>query len=362
MNKEQALEILNEAGVEVERIDEARSAFSLRKFERLLNAAMREVDQEYLDSKDHKPAFEKAGRTYYHEIKPNVWNKKGVTVYVDVKSFWFIEGVVRKLIQNLNAKFQEFGIDLQGNEDWNYSSTENDAGHYVQVIGFSPANVMEVDPKTGYINHWNATGSSVVVNVDGKKMRFKHEKNLSHKIRDNGSRQLTGHSSDDLWVSTDRSRAIIVHTSCIHPAAGTDYSARLLDLEETKKILNGDVNESVNESWRDDFEEDGLARFHLYLKLYDENGDCIEDQGFGDPYTYGHDPIDETEVEDWINKIKRKWLKGDLLFSQEHDPKTDKLVIKGEPVIGTEDYFIAKSYDWTTKHGSKCKAWEDVWF
>jgi hypothetical protein len=51
-----------------------------------------------------------------------------------------------------------------------------------------------------------------------------------------------------------------------------------------------------------------------------------------------------------------------LLFSQEHDPKSDKLVIKGDPVIGCEDYFIAKSYDWTTKDGSKCKAWEDVWF
>lgn len=235
MNKEQALEILKEAGVALERIDEARCAFSLRKFERVLNAAMREVDQHYLDSKDHKPAFIKDGRSYYHEIIPNERNN-GVTVYVDVNNAWFVEGVIRRLIQNLNEKFQEVGIDLQGNEEWKYSSTKNERG-YVQVIGFSPSDVMEVDPKTGYIKHWRAIGSSVVVDVDGKKMRFKYEKNLDRKIRDNGSRQMCGHSSEDLWVSTDRSRAIIVYTSCIHPAAGTDYSARLLDAEETKKIL-----------------------------------------------------------------------------------------------------------------------------
>jgi hypothetical protein len=321
---------------------------------------MREVDQQYLDSKDHKPAFMKDGRSYYHVIKPNEWNS-GVTVYVDVNSRWFVEGVIRRLVKLLNEKFQEAGINLQGNEEWKYSSTNTERG-YVQTIGFNPPEAMEVDPKTGYIRHWRAIGSTVLVNVDGKKMRFKQEKNLGHKIHDNGSRQLNGYSNDDLWVSTDRSRAIIVHTSCIHPAAGVDYSAKLLDREETKKLLDSDVNESVNESWKDDFEEDGLARFHLYLKLYDEDGNCIEDQEYGDPYTYGHDPIDETEIESWIGKIKRKWLKGVMLFSQKHDPKKDKLVIKGEPVIGSEDYFIAKSYDWTTKHGSKCKAWEDVWF
>lgn len=236
MNKEQALEILNEAGIALERIDEARGAFSLRKFERVLNAAMREVDQHYLDTKDHKPAFKRDGRSYYHEIKPNDWNS-GVTVYVDVNSGWFIEGVIQRLIKELNDKFQEFGINLQGNEKWRYSSANTDRG-YVQVIGFSPPKTMEVDPKTGYIENWRAIGSTVLVNVDGKKMRFKHEKNLSHKIRDNGTRQLTGHFSDDLWLSTDRSRGIIVHTSCIHPAAGTDYSAKLLSSEETKKLLS----------------------------------------------------------------------------------------------------------------------------
>jgi hypothetical protein len=240
MNKEQALEILNEAGVELERIDEARGAFSLRKFERVLNAAMREVDQHYLDSKDHKPAFMKDGRSYYHEIKPNDWNK-GVNVYIDVNSAWFVEGVVRRLVKLLNEKLQEAGINLQGDEYWSYSSTKNDAGHYVQFVGFRPPEAMEVDPKTGYIRHWRAIGSTVLVNVDGKKMRFKQEKNLGHKIHDNGSRQLNGYSNDDLWVSTDRSRAIIVHTSCIHPAAGVDYSAKLLDREETKKLLDSDV-------------------------------------------------------------------------------------------------------------------------
>ena len=239
MNKEQALEILNEAGIELERIDEARGAFSLRKFERVLNAAMREVDQHYLDSKDHKPAFLKDGRSYYHEIKPNDWNS-GVTVYVDVNSCCFIEGVVRRLINLLNEKFQEVGINLQGNEEWKYSSTKNERG-YVHVIGFSPPKAMEVDPKTGFIRHWRAIGSTVLVDVDGRKMRFKHEKNLGHKIRDNGYRQLNGYSDEDLWVSTDRSRAIIVHTSSIHPAAGVDSSAKLLDSAETKKILNGDV-------------------------------------------------------------------------------------------------------------------------
>lgn len=361
MNKEQALEILSEAGLELTRIDEARGTFSMRKFERALNAAMREVDQHYLDTKYQKPAFRRNGRSYYYEIKP-VESWKGVSIYVEVIGGWFVEGVIQNLVKILNAKLQEAGIDLQGNENWRYSSTKNDAGQYVQVIGFKPANVMEVDPKTGYIKDWKANGSSAVVNVNGKKTRFKHEKNISNKIRDNGTRQLTGHFSDDLWVSTDRSKAILVHTSCIHPAAGTDYTARLLSPEETKKLLNGELKESVNESWRDDFEEDGLARFHLYLKLYDEDGTCVEDQEYGDPYTYGHDPIDETEIESWIAKIKRKWLRGSMLFSQEHDPKIDKLVIKGDPVIGSEDYFIAKSYDWTTKGGSKCKAWEDVWF
>ena len=44
MSFEQSMKILESAGIELERIDEARGAFSLRKFERVLNAAMREVD------------------------------------------------------------------------------------------------------------------------------------------------------------------------------------------------------------------------------------------------------------------------------------------------------------------------------
>jgi hypothetical protein len=148
--------------------------------------------------------------------------------------------VIRRLIKLLNEKFQEVGINLQGNEEWRYSSTNTERG-YVQDIGFNPPEAMEVDPKTGYIRHRRAIGSTVLVNVDGRKLRFKQEKNLGHKIHDNGSRQLNGYSNDDLWVSTDRSRAIIVHTSCIHPAAGVDYSAKLLDREETKKLLDSDV-------------------------------------------------------------------------------------------------------------------------
>jgi hypothetical protein len=238
MNKEQALEILNEAGVKLERIDEARGAFSQRRFERALNAAMREVDQHYLSTKYHKPAFRrKDGRSYYSHFEPNSWG--GVTVYVQCLPGWFQEGVMRELIKTLNKKLEEAGINLEGNESWTYSSTKDNMGEYVEYATFNPPKVLEVDP-SGWIKNWNATGSTVLVNVDGRKMRFKHEKNLSHKIRDNGTRQLNGHSSDDLWVSTDRSRAIIVHTSCIHPAAGVDYSAKLLDPEETKKILNGD--------------------------------------------------------------------------------------------------------------------------
>ena len=356
MNREQAIEILNEAGVELERIDEARGAFSMRKFERVLNAAMREVDQHYLDSKDHNPAFMKDGRSYYHEIKPNEWNS-GVTVYVDVNSGWFVEGVVRRLIKLLNEKFQEAGIDLQGNENWKYSSTKNNAGHYVQVIGFNKPQSLEVNPKTGYIRGWRAIGSSVVVNVDGRKMRFNHEKQLNSQIRDNGTRQLNGHSSDDLWVSADRSRAIIVHTSCIHPAAGTDYSARLLSPQETKKMLNGDVNESLNESLGDDFEEDGIERYNLYPVLYIE-GEKTE--SFGEPYN--EEPVKATEIESLIKKIKSRWNHDGLIFSQYHDHKLDTIVIKGYPVVGSEDYFIVKSKDWIDKYNTRNKAWEVCWY
>lgn len=358
MSFEQSMKILESAGVELERIDEARGAFSMRKFERALNSALREVDQYYLESKDHRPAFAKDGRSYYGEIKPNT--RKGVTVYVKCNPGWSTESVMRRLIKSLNLKLYEAGISLEGDESWEYSSTKDDKGVYVHYAHFNPPRVLEVDQNSPWIRHWNPRGSVVQVNVGGKIVRFKHEKQLSSKIIDNGSRQLTGHSSDDLWVSTDRKMAILVNTSCIHPAAGIDYSARLLTPEETKKYLS---EEKVNESWRDDFEEDGLARFHLYLKLYDETGTCIEDEEFGgDPHTYGHGPIDETEVETWINKIKRQWNKGVQLFSQKHDPKTEKLVIKGSPVIGSEDYFVAKSYDWTDKHGNKNKAWEDCWY
>lgn len=351
------MKILESAGVGLERIDEARGAFSQRRFERALNAAMREVDQHYLSTKYHKPAFRKDGRSYYAHFKPNSWG--GLTVYVQCLPGWFEEGVMRELIKTLNKKLEEVGVNLEGNESWTYSSTKDDMGEYVQYATFNPPKALDVDPR-GFIKNWNATGSTVLVNVGGKTMKFKHEKQLSSEIRDNGYRQLTGHSSDDLWVSTDGSKAILVHASTIHPAAGTDYTARLLSPEETKKYLG---DESVNESWRDDFEEDGLARFHLYLKLYDETGTCIEDEEFGgDPYTSGHDPIDETEVETWINKIKRQWNEGVQLFSQKHDPKTEKLVIKGSPVIGSEDYFVAKSYDWTDKYGNKNKAWEDCWY
>ena len=236
MSFEQSMKILESAGVKLERIDEARGAFSQRRFERALNTAMREVDQHYLDTKYHKPAFKRDGRSYYYEIKPNDWNS-GVTVYVQCLPGWFEEGVIRRLIKTLNQKLEDVGVNLEGDEEWRYSSTNTERG-YVQVIGFNLPKAMEVDPKTGYIKNWRAIGSTVLVNVEGRKMRFKQEKNLSHKIRDNGSRQLTGYSNDDLWVSTDRSRAIIVHTSCIHPAAGVDYSAKLLGPEETKKYLS----------------------------------------------------------------------------------------------------------------------------
>lgn len=45
MSFERSLRILESAGVKLERIYEARGAFSMRRFERALNSAMREVDQ-----------------------------------------------------------------------------------------------------------------------------------------------------------------------------------------------------------------------------------------------------------------------------------------------------------------------------
>lgn len=54
---DESMKILESAGVKLERIDESRNTFSVRRFERALNAAMREVDQRYLDSKYHKLAF-----------------------------------------------------------------------------------------------------------------------------------------------------------------------------------------------------------------------------------------------------------------------------------------------------------------
>lgn len=351
MSFEQSMRILEAAGIELQRIDESRGAFSMRRFERALNAAMREVDQHYLDTKDHKPAFRKDGRSYYGETKPNSWG--GVTVYVQCNRGWFEEGVMRRLIKILNQKLDEYGVNLQGNESWRYSSTKDSKGEYVQCATFNPPAILEVDPKTMFIKGWNAIGSTVTVKIGGKTMKFKHEKQLDSKIRDNGYRQLTGHSSDDLWVSTDRSRAIIVHTSCIHPAAGIDYSARLLSPEETKKYLD----DTITESLRDDFERDGIERYNLYPVLYIE-GEKTE--SFGDPYN--EEPVKATEIEAVIKKIKTRWNHDGLIFSQYHDHKLDTIVINGYPVIGSEDHFVVKSVDWIDKYKNRNKAWEICWY
>ena len=235
MSFERSMRILESAGVKLERIDEARGAFSQRRFERALNAAMREVDQHYLDTEYRKPAFKRDGRSYYTQIKPNPMN--GVTVYVKCIPGWLEEGVIRRLIKTLNQKLDEAGVDLEGDESWTYSSTKNDEGEWVQYAFFGPRSVLRVDPNTGLIKGWNPSSSVVKVDADGKVMSFRHEKQLDSKIIDNGYRQLSGRSSDDLWVSSDRTRAILVHASSIHPAAGTDYSARLLSPEDTKKYL-----------------------------------------------------------------------------------------------------------------------------
>lgn len=236
MSFEQSMKILESAGVKLERIDESRNAFSVRRFERALSAAMREVDQHYLDSQYHKPALKRDGRSYYREIKPNSWN--GVTVYVQCLPGWYEEGVIQRLIKTLNQKLDELGVALEGDESWRYSSTKTDSGEYVQVFSFNPPSTLEADPGTGRIKRWNAIGSAVLVDVGGKKMKFKYERELDSKIIDNGYRQLSGRSSDELWVSSDRSMAILVHVSSIHPAAGTDYSARVLSPDETKKLLS----------------------------------------------------------------------------------------------------------------------------
>lgn len=236
MSFEQSMKILESAGVKLERIDEARGAFSQRRFERALNAAMREVDQYFLNTKYHRPAFMREGRSFYSEFKPNSW--KGLTVYVKCNLGWSTESVMRRLITVLNQKLEDVGVPLVGDESWEYHSTKNDQGVYVQYATFNPPKILESDPKTGWIKGWNPRGSIVKVAVGGKIVSFKHEKQLDSKIIDNGVRQMVGHSSDDLWVSTDRKMAILVNTSCIHPAAGTDYSARLLSPEETKKYLS----------------------------------------------------------------------------------------------------------------------------
>lgn len=351
MSFEQSMKILESAGVELERIDEARGAFSMRKFERALNSALREVDQYYLESKDHRPAFTKDGRSYYGEIKPNTRN--GVTVYVKCNPGWSTESVMRRLIKTLNLKLYEAGISLEGDESWEYSSTKDDKGVYVHYAHFNPPRVLEVDQNSPWIRHWNPRGSVVQVNVGGKIVRFKHEKQLSSKIIDNGSRQLTGHSSDDLWVSTDRKMAILVNTSCIHPAAGIDYSARLLSPEETKKYLD----DTITESLRDDFERDGIERYNLYPVLYI---DGEKTESFGDPYN--EDPVKATEIEAVIKKIKTRWNHDGLIFSQYHDHKLDTIVINGYPVIGSEDHFVVKSVDWIDKYKNRNKAWEICWY
>lgn len=146
--------------------------------------------------------------------------------------------MIKRLIKTLNQKLDELGVALEGDESWTYSSTKTDSGKYAQVVSFNPPKILEADPGTGKIRRWNSIGSTVLVDVGGKTMKFKRERELDSKIIDNGYRQLSGRSTDDLWVSTDRSRAILVHSSSIHPAAGTDYSARLLSPEETKKYLS----------------------------------------------------------------------------------------------------------------------------
>lgn len=235
MSFEQSMRILESAGIELERIDEARGAFSQRRFERALSAAMREVDQHYLDTKYHKPAFKRDGRSYYHEIKPNPRN--GVTVYVQCLPGWSEEGVIQRLIKTLNQKLDELGVNLEGDESWRYSSTKNSSGEYVQCVYFYPRRVLSADQRTGWIKGWNPSVSAVRVDVGGEIVSFRRERELKSKTIDNGYRQLSGRSTDELWVSSDRSMAILVHVSSIHPAAGTDYSARLLGPEETKKYL-----------------------------------------------------------------------------------------------------------------------------
>lgn len=236
MSFEQSMKILESAGVKLERIDEARGAFSMRRFERALSAAMREVDQHYIDSKYHKPAFKRDGRSYYHEIKPNPRN--GVTVYVQCLPGWFEEGVIQRLVKCLNQKLDELGVNLEGDESWRYSSVKTDSGKYVQCVYFYPRRVLSADTKTGWIKGWNPSVSTVRVDVGGEIVSFRRDSELDSKIIDNGYRQLSGRSTDELWVSSDRSMAILVHVSSIHPAAGTDYSARLLSPEETKKLLS----------------------------------------------------------------------------------------------------------------------------
>ena len=148
---------------------------------------------------------------------------------------------MRKLITILNQKLEDAGVPLEGDESWDYHSTKDNMGEYVLYATFNPRKVLEADPKTGWIKGWKPRGSVVQVNVGGKIEKFKHEKQLKSEIRDNGYRQLTGHSSEDLWLSTDRTKGILVDTSCtscIHPAAGIDVTARLLSPEETKKYLS----------------------------------------------------------------------------------------------------------------------------
>ena len=352
MTFEQSKQILESAGIELERIDEARGAFSKRTFERVISSAMREVDQDYLDGKYHKPAFERDGRSPYLEVIYKNDDPRPM-IYVKCKPGWFEEGVMRRLAKVANEKLAETGINLSASEDWTYRTTHTAMGDKVLYMIFNPSEGLEVDPKTMWIKNWRSDRSVAVVNVGGKKMTFKFEKELNKQIRDNGSRQLTGHSSDQLWVSTDRSRAILVHVSCIHPAAGTDYSARLLGHGETQKYLS----ESLNESMRDDFENDGESRFNLYPVLYIE-GEKTE--SFGDPYN--DEPIKESEVEAVIKKIKTRWNHDGLIFSQYHDHKLDTIEIQGFPVIGTEDKFIVKSEDWIDKYKNRNKAWEVCWY
>ena len=250
-----ALKIIKESGLLIERrklrsemtpeeLEQAREKSRQRrmarkdpknKFEKVVKLAIEKVDEQYLATKDHKPFFTAFGSGQKYEIRDV--NGTGMTVYLKGNAGWFEEAGMRKFAKIANDLLASENMPLHANEDWRYSSGTSPSGvKYCMSIFFKQKEALEVDGR-GYVKNWSKGYSSVDIDYNGKIYTVKKAGTLDHQIRDNGSRQMCGYSNDVLWVTDDKKLGVRVYTGCIHPALGEDITAKVVQGQELKELL-----------------------------------------------------------------------------------------------------------------------------